>query len=125
MTKKVTKKEMFAIIASAIDASLLPENVSLEDVTNFCDKQIDQLEKKSSGSRKPTAQQIQNEAYKSQILDILTAEDRPLRISEICEKAPELAEVSNQRINHLLIQLRKDGKVERTYIKKIAHFTAI
>lgn len=121
----MTKKEMFKVIATAINPALLPDGISLEDVTNFCQKQIDQLDKKSSGSRKPTAQQVQNETYKFQILEVLTSEDRPLRISEICEKVPELAEVSNQRINHLLIQLRKDGKVERTYIKKVAHFTAI
>lgn len=121
----MTKKEMFKVIATAINPALLPEGISLEDVANFCQKQIDQLDRKSNGTRKPTAQQVQNEVYKSQILEILISEDRPLRISEICEMIPELAEVSNQRTNHLLIQLRKDGKVERTYIKKVAHFTAI
>lgn len=121
----MTKKEMFKVIATAIDPALLPYGVSLDDVATFCQKQIDQLDRKNSGTRKPTAQQVQNEAYKSQILEVLISEDRPLRISEICEMIPELAEVSNQRINHLLIQLRKDGKVERTYIKKVAHFTAI
>lgn len=121
----MTKKEMFKVIATAINPALLPEGVTSEDVATFCQKQIDQLDRKSSGTRKPTAQQVQNEAYRSQILDVLTTEDRPLRISEICEKIPELAEVSNQRINHLLIQLRKENKVERTYIKKVAHFTAI
>lgn len=121
----MTKKEMFKVIATAIDPTLLPEGISSEDVTAFCEKQIDQLNKKSGSTRKPTAQQVQNEAYRSQILDVLVTEDRPIRISEICEKIPELAEVSNQRINHLLIQLRKENKVERTYIKKVAHFTAI
>lgn len=121
----MTKKEMFKVIATAINPALLPEGVTSEDVATFCQKQIDQLEKKSSGSRKPTAQQIQNKAYRSQILEVLTNEDRPLRISEICEKVPGLEGSSSQRMVMLLRPLMLDKKVERNYIKKVAHFTAI
>lgn len=121
----MTKKEMFKVIATAIDPTLLPEGISSEDVTAFCEKQIDQLERKNGGTRKPTAQKIQNEAYRSQILEVLTNEDRPLRISEICEKVPGLEGSSSQRMVMLLRPLMLDKKVERNYIKKVAHFTAI
>lgn len=121
----MTKKEMFKVIATAINPAMLPEGVSLDDVTTFCQKQIDQLDRKSSGTRKPTAQKIQNEAYRSQILEVLTNEDRPLRISEICEKVPGLEGSSSQRMVMLLRPLMLDKKVERNYIKKVAHFTAI
>ena len=121
----MTKKEMFAIIPAAIDASLLPEGVSQEDIASFCQKQIDQLDRKSSGTRKPTAQRIQSDAYRSQILDILVTEDRPLRISEICERIPGLENASSQKMVMLIRPMMLDHKVKHTYIKKVAHYTAI
>ena len=121
----MTKKEMYKVIAAAINPAALPDGVTAEDVTNFCERQIDLLNNKKGSARKPTANQIQNEGFKTQILDILKANDRPMRIKEICEEIPELEDVSNQRINHMLIQLRRNGKVERIYEKKVAYFIAI
>ena len=121
----MTKKEMYGIIANAINPAALPDGVTPEDVVNFCRRQVDLLNNKKGSVRKPTAQQVANEGFKTQILDILKANDRPMRIKEICEGIPELEGISNQRINHMLIQLRRDGKVERIYEKKVAYFIAI
>lgn len=121
----MTKKEMFKVIATAINPALLPEGISLEDVASFCQKQIDQLDRKSNGTRKPTAQRIANDKFRDQILEVLISEDRPLRFSEICERIPGLEGSSSQRMVMLIRPMMLSGKVERVYIKKVAHFTAI
>lgn len=60
MTKKMTKKEMFA---------QLMENYPLTDEEKaFCAHEIELLERKRSGERKPTATQVANKGIKVTIL---------------------------------------------------------
>ena len=130
---KLTKKDMFTLLLDVINTADLPETMadgetpapSREDFTAFIEKQIDQLVKKSGGSRKPTAKRIESENLRTQILDVLVSEDRPIRISEICEKIPALEGSTSQRVVMLLRPMMLDGKVKRTYIKKVAHYCAV
>ena len=110
----MTKKEMFAEIRN-----LVADN---EEMVAFIDREIELLNRKSNSPRKPSKVQIENEAFKEDILSALAEADRPLPIKELVEICPSLAELSNQRITHLLTALRKDGKVAREYVKKVAHF---
>lgn len=129
---KLTKRDMFGMLLDIVNTVDLPTTMldgetpapTREDFSAFLEKQIDQLNKKGSGPRKPTAQQVQNEAYKAQILEILKANDRPMRIKEIQEAAPELAEVSNQRMSHLLSAMIKVKQVTKTYEKKVPYYSA-
>ena len=45
-----------------------------------------------------------------------------MTIKGLVEALPALAPLSNQRITHMLTDLRKDGKVARSYVKKVAYF---
>jgi len=114
MATKMTKKEMFAAIKEVV-----ADNA---EMVAFLDREIELLNRKQSGSRKPTKTQLENEGFKSDILEALTVADRPLTIKELCEECPSVAELSNQRITHMLTALRKDGKVTRTMVKRVAHF---
>lgn len=137
MAKKITKKDMFTMlmdIVATADLSLaLPEFMEdgetptpvREDFTAFIEKQIDSLNRKSSGSRKPSKNQIENEGIRNQILEVLTTEDRPMAIREIREKIPGMENASSQRMVMLIRPMMLDGKVERTYIKKVAHYSAV
>ena len=108
-----TKREYFHEILT-----IVADN---EELTAFVNKEIALLDRKSSRAKKPTPTQIENEGFKA---DILTALDgvEPVTITGLVEICPSLAGLKNQRITHLLTALREDGKVKRTYVKKVAHF---
>ena len=110
----MTKKEMFAEIRKVV-----ADNA---EMVAFIDHEIELLNKKSSSSRKPTKTQVDNEGFKADILSALADADKAVTIKELCVLCPSIAGLTNQRITHLLTDLRKDGKVTRTYIKKVAYF---
>ena len=111
----MTKREMFAEIRN-----LVSDNA---EMVAFIDHEIELLDKKSSSPRKPTATQIENAGFKENILEVLESADKPVSIKELCEICPSLEGLTNQRITHLLTDLRKAGKVARNYVKKVAYFS--
>ena len=114
MATKMTKKEMFAAIREMV--------IDNAEMVEFIDNEIARLNRKST-SKKPTKTQIENEGFKADILETLTRLDRPVTINELCENCESIAELTNQRITHMLTALRKDGKVARTMVKRIAHYS--
>ena len=110
----MTKREMYAEIRK-----LVADN---EEMVAFIDHEVSLLDRKNSGSRKPTKTQLENDGFKADILSALAEVDKPVTIKELCEACSSIASLSNQRITHMLTDLRKDGKVVRTYIKKVAYF---
>ncbi len=111
----MTKKEMFTAIREAV-----ADNT---EMVAFIDHEIELLNRKSSGTRKPTKVQLENDAFKADILDALARVDAPVTIKGLCAECASIATLTNQRITHLLTDLRKDGKVARSYVKKVAYFT--
>lgn len=119
----MTKREMFVALTSLVALSDLTD----EDKAMFTDglnHEIALLDKKASTPRKPTATQVENEGLKAELLSFLVAADMPKTIKEIQTECSTFAELSNQRISHLLSALDKDGKVEKTYVKKTPFFCA-
>ena len=113
----MTKREYFVEIAN-----FLTENGKTEwaEVVN---KEVERLSKTSHSKSKPTANQEANAALKEGIVAYLTAEDEPKRINDIAANVEGLNDASNQKLNSLLIQLRKEGLVKRVKIKKDSFFT--
>ena len=123
MAKKMTKKELFAEILA---------NYDLKDYhRELIEKTIDQLDRKSasSGDRKPTAKQLDNDKFKDCILDFLKEHsEEQFTITELWKKVPALAEnseMSNQRVSSLVRQLVLDNFVVREEIKRKAYFKAV
>lgn len=110
----MTKKEMFAEIRKVV-----ADNA---EMVAFIDHEIELLDRKSGSPRKPTKTQIENDGYKADILAALAEADEPVTIKGLCEVCPSVDGLSNQRITHMLTDLRKDGKVARSYVKKVAYF---
>ena len=108
------------------DAIEVAKSVQRDDLVEFFEGRIAALEKKSE-NRKPTAKQEQNEDYKDIIVDVLTNSDTGMTIKEIVAAAGARLEGadSTSKMSSLLRQLRLDGKVERTYDKKVAYFSAV
>lgn len=109
----MTKREMFNLIAETC-----ADNI---EIVEFCNHEIELLNHKSNGPRKPSRNQIENVAFKEAILAILEEADRALTISEI-QTYPEMAELKNQRISALVTQLKNEGKVNRIEVKRKAYF---
>ena len=110
----MTKKEMFAEIRKVV--------IDNAEMVAFIDHEIELLNRKSGGSRKPTKTQLENEGFKADILATLAEIDRPVTIKELIAECEPIAHLTNQRITHMLTALRKDGQVQREYIKKVAYF---
>lgn len=110
----MTKREMFAEIRNAV--------VNNAEMVAFIDHEIELLDRKSTTPRKPTKTQVENDGFKAEILATLAEMNAPVTIKELCGACEALASLSNQRVTHMLTDLRKDGKVARTYVKKVAYF---
>ena len=113
----MTKREYFVEIAN-----FLTEN-GKDEWAEVVNKEVERLSKTSHSKSKPTANQEANAALKEGIVAYLTAEGEPKRINDIAANVEGLNDASNQKLNSLLIQLRKDGLVKRVKIKKDSFFT--
>ena len=117
MTKKMTKKEMFAQIMTSYDLT--------DEEKTFIKHEIELLEKKNTrkdGSKAMTATQKANEILKTRIVDILAKAEKPMSVSEIAKSDSELAELSGQKVSAIITLLKNDGIVERVEIKRKAYF---
>lgn len=111
----MTKKEYFAEIRAIV--------IDNQELVDFIDREIELLNRKSSSKRKPTERQVENEGLKNLIIETLMKNDTLMSIPELQDSIPELADLKTQRVSALLIALRKEKKVKRTYIKKVAYFS--
>ena len=124
MTKKMTRKEMYAEIKAVVETSNLTAE-RMAEMTAFIDKQVAQLERKS-GSSKPTKTQLENETLKAEILEIFATLDKPVTITEFCEKVDHpVANLSNQKLSALFNQLVKAEKLSKNVDKKKSYFSLV
>lgn len=120
MNKKLTN-------VLALEMVLAMEEVkSNQELVEKLTKMKEQFEKKnnsSTGSKKLTKTQIENEEIKVQILEVMTSE--PKAIKELQAENENLAEYTNQKLSALLKQLVNENKVERVEEKRVAKFKKI
>lgn len=113
-----TKKDFFAAIITA--ATENPTAFTLQpaaDVIEFCNREIDILNRRAAAPKTPTKNQRANDVIKANILSVLAAADAPMSIKDMQESGKLTDEegkiLTNQKINSLLTQLKKEGKVNR------------
>ena len=92
-----------------------------EEVVNFCNHEIELLEKKAS-NKSATKTQKENAILKDTIVETLKGLGK-VRISEIQSANEDLANLSNQKMSALLTQLVNDKVVTKTTEKKISYFS--
>lgn len=114
--KKVTKKEMFGRLIE-----LAQEN-ERTDLVEFCEREIDLLNKKASASGQSKTQ-AENEKIKVVIAEELTRIARAVTISELLKESEELGQYSNQKLSALLKQMVESGTVTKIVDKKKSLFT--
>ena len=115
--KKATKKEMFKKLIE-----LAQEN-ERTDLIEFCEHEIELLNKKASASGQ-TKTQAENEKIKIVIAEELTRIARAVTISELIKESESLGQYSNQKLSALLKQMVENDKtVTKIIDKKKSLFT--
>ena len=119
MTKRMTKKEMFAMVQAVVKNATV-ENKA--EMVAFIEHEIELLNKKSSKSGQ-TKTQKENEILKEELMVALTEMEKPVTISNFCELTSHpVGKLSNQKLSALLNQLVKAGRVVKTVEKKKSYF---
>lgn len=118
-TERMTKRDAFNAIIAILAAS---DAENAEILIDAMEHEIELLNKKHT-SKKPSKVQVENENYKSLIIEYLTAADTLQTIQDIQAGIPELAEFSTSKMSHLLTALVKEGIITKEYIKKKVHYT--
>ncbi len=110
-----TKRENFAEIRDILVAE------GRADLVDFVDSEVALIIKKNSyKSTKPTKTQVANASLKADLLGALTS--TPMSIADIKATNPAWAPLSVQKMSAQLSDLVDDGKVVRTYVKRVAYF---
>ena len=87
--------------------------VTVADMLDKLDAMKSRFATKSGQKHKPTAKQVENEGLMGEILDALNGADHALTITELTNACAGLAGAKSQKVNALLVNLRRDGKVKR------------
>ena len=132
---KFTKNEIYSTVIALVSGAEVPTfekkdgdtpvmvTVPKEAIIDRMKKDIELASKKSSKSGKPTKTQVENAQLKDAMLNAMRGQSA-MTIDEIKGICEEVANLSTSKISALLTQLRESRQVDRTYIKKKAHFKA-
>ena len=112
-TSKVTVRSQFEAVREVL------EQAGRADLVEFIDGRIAQTVKKNSTERKPTAKQVENEGYKSDILAWMDT-DAVYAAGDILKGVPSVVAsgMSINRVSALMTQLVESGAVVKTVDKR-------
>lgn len=116
----MTKREMFAMAINIINETNAPEK---DEIVTGLQHEIDLLANRAKTSRKPTGRQVENDGFKASIVAYLSCADAPKTIKELQAEIPEIADLSNQRITHMLTDLVKAEVLNKDYVKKTPYYS--
>ena len=126
----MTQREMYNTIKniitgiSAEDYEVLAPEFSREEIVEGIDARIEALNKKSTGSKKPTKTQIENEGIYANILALMA--DGAARTNKaITDTYNTLynTEYSTNKIQAQVTKAVKGGALDRTVVKGVVYFT--
>ena len=113
MEKKITKKEMFALIKEQVKDNA--------EMIAFLEHEIELLNKKKGSANSKKAEEIKPEF--DLILSVLAQCEKPVRVDELRAMNSELGLLSNQKVSARLRVLDEQGKVVKTIEKKVSYFS--
>lgn len=119
MEKKMTKKEMFTLIATL--------NASNTEIVEFCNHEIELLDRKKSNGNAKANEKMDNQV--SLVYNALVGLNRAVTASELIAEtdltdlANESGVVSTQKVSALLKKLVDSGKVSKHTDKKKTYFS--
>lgn len=119
MEKKVTKKDILTAIATLIseDASVQVGEVTVtgEDVIDYVNKTIEQLENKANKARERAAEKkIEGDQLRDAVAAVLTNEYQPI---DTITSAIDMEDVTKSKVTARLTQLVRAGLAKKEQIK--------
>lgn len=121
--KKMTIVEQYTKAIALLNGETV-EDYTVEQAVAFLQERSAQTAKKNAsggGERKPTKEQIANEAIKEQIVATLAEIGKPATVGDITKANADLPP-SSQKMTSLITQLVKAQRVVRTEEKGRAYF---
>lgn len=85
----------------------------------YLENELVLLDRKNKAPKKATRTQIENEALKDRILEVLKGSPEPLTATAI----GEVLGLSVNKVSALLTQLKEDNSVTREVVKRKAYFS--
>lgn len=117
-TKKITKREHFNTLLT------IPAVAEDEALTAFIQHELELLDRKNSGDKKPTATQVANDALKEDILANMQ-DNRLYAVGEMIKEFDCCAGLSTPKVSALVTQMYKAGLLERVEEKRRAYFRKV
>lgn len=122
--KKVTKAQRIEDISrfletlaeNGIDMPTLPYHSSIAEMLEFLSHEKELLARKNASGKQSSAQtakQVENEAYKTLIVNFLAMCEEGQTCTQIQQNIPDFADFNNQKIAALCRQLSEAGKIQR------------
>ena len=121
MEKKMTKKEMFNLIANL--------NAGNQAIVDFCNHEIELLDNKKSNGNKKANEKVAKEV--EIVYNALVLVDRAVTASELIADSDlsalenDSGVVSTQKVSAMLKKLVESGKVEKFADKKKTYFKIV
>lgn len=129
MANKKTKKDFYMEMVEIF------QELDKGEYVDFCNHQIELLDKKSTGSKGLTKVQQENETIKDMILEELAKyqSENGITITELLKQSDVLSNyvtvegknITNQKLSALMKKLVDEKIVSRTTDKKISYFKII
>ena len=120
-SRKPTKRDRFNRLFTIVQEGSFED---ADDLMAFIEHEIDLLDKKNSAERKPTAKQVENEGFKSDILAWME-QGKSYSVADIVKGVPSVVAsgISANRVTALLTQMRESGVIVRTEDKRKAFYS--
>ena len=119
--KRITKREYFEMLAEVVAKAELSVEKA-EELQAFISREVELLNKKSSGS-KETKTQKENKALAEVVIAELGKMSKPMAISELIKASEVLGAYSTQKLTPIMKTLEKEGRVIVTVEKKRNFYT--
>lgn len=120
-TTRITKAMRFEDIKALLNGNTAQYGTTLEDAISFIDHEVELLARKnSSGDKKQTATQKENEGYKELIIEFLAGlpdDSKGVTCTEIMKSIPAFKDFNNQKISALIRQLKLADRVVSEEVK--------
>lgn len=129
VVEKLTKKDCFNLLMNLV---LESGSENVEKLTEFIQKEINALDKKTSKARekKSTGASL---TIRNNILEVLGEKEEPISVGDMLEDnrlttykdGEDIVKMSSPKLVAALTKLKEEGLVERTVIKKRAYYSLV
>lgn len=126
MAKNVkTNKELFTIIFNVVAGANIPDDEK-QELTDFINSRIEQIEKKSTTVTKADKEkQALNAAIAEEIIKGLVTAGKPMKISELIKSYAPLSAYSTQKLTPIITAMVKSGKLEKSTLKRENFYSVV